>query len=291
VKNLVFIDPVWQRVWHWPAVVNLIMGGTAGGFFLSCLIARTTNGPGAGLPENLTLGLAAPLMVCLGFAAVAVEAGKPLSAKYLLHHLRTSWMSREVLVGFLFVLFAVLDAFFEDIFLKSIAAVTAAGLLVSQGMMVYRARAVTAWNRPILPLHFFSSGINLGFGLLLIWAAAVNFTLKPTSIAVGLGILAANLIVWYSYLFKADEVGFRQAARMLRSPGSLTVTVGFGHLIPLLLLIVLLAATFVVPGFQLVKILYLLSGLAILAGGISQKAAIVLNAYMLREVRADDCHE
>jgi hypothetical protein len=46
VKDVVLVQPVWHRVWQWPAVVNLITGGGAAGLYLMWLMAGAASGAG-----------------------------------------------------------------------------------------------------------------------------------------------------------------------------------------------------------------------------------------------------
>jgi DMSO reductase anchor subunit len=286
VNQVVLIEPVRHQVWQWPAVVNFITGGSASGLFLMCLMADQVGD--AGFSSSL-VKLTAPSLALLGFLAVGLEAGKPLSARYLLHHLQSSWMSREVLVGFVFVSFAVLDAFFSGNLFKVVAGFGAAGLLLCQGILVNRSRAVTAWNRNIVVLHFISSGMNLGFGILLILTPIVNIVIDNQTAWIGLLFLILNLLVWLHYMFLSRGDEFRKATVSLRRSKSVTFTVGFGHIVPALLLIKLLAATPLLSNSSTCTVLCLFSGISIVLGGIFQKSAILLQANLFREIRAELC--
>lgn len=285
----VLIEPFWQNVWHWPAVMNLILGGTGCGFFLSCIIAQEVSIGGDGSMQGVVSGLTGPFLVLLGFASVGVEAGRPSAAGYLLHHWRSSWMSREILIGIIFVLAAILDVFFRESLFRTVAGLAAGGVLLSQGYMVNRSRAVTVWNRSLTPLYFFTSGINLGFGLLLIWAAAFDSVLRSGSLVIGVIALILNLVIWYCETSLSNDTYLRRALQLLRRKSSQSIVMGVGHIFPGLLMMGVLLLTADSSGGPVLRILYTVAGLAILCGGIQQRFALILQAGMLREVRAGLC--
>ncbi len=290
MKGPVFLDPVWQRVWHWPAVANLVLGGTGAGFFLACLLVEGAGGPDAGaISPVVRLKWVGAVMVLTGFAAVALEAGRPSSARYLLGHLRTSWMSREVSLGLLFIGTAILDAVFARDILAFFGGLTASGFLLSQGMMVNRARAVAAWNLEIVPVHFVSSGLCLGCGMLLMGAAATGSPVAPQVLLVVLGLLVFNAMTWFAYVHFFADTRSGQATLVLRDLRSLLLTLGVGHLMPLGLIALLLG----ISGPDVRPLLQQgalgVAAAAILAGGVRQKSAIILQAYRLREVRGSRC--
>src|ERR1700693_4417217 len=88
-----------QRLWGWQAVANFTLGGVGAGLYGTAVIV-------AGLERTAAVVLAswlAPLLVLAGFAAVAGEAGRPLRGPRVLWKVRTSWMSRELWIGGVFV--------------------------------------------------------------------------------------------------------------------------------------------------------------------------------------------
>jgi DMSO reductase anchor subunit len=289
VKRLVLIEPVWQTIWQWPAVVNLICGAMACGYYLINLLVQGYAGTATDIVRFQATDLAAPLLVLIGFASVGIEAARPSAAKYLLHHLRTSWMSREVLVGSLFILFSTLDAFFSGYSLKIPAALFAVGLLFSQAVMVNRCRSVTSWNHSISRPHFLVSGIYLGFGLLLITGVPDQNTLNPIMLWIGLIASIANLTIWHRYVFAAGEGSLNQALDPLRKTMPLTLTHGLGHLMPLVMILIFILCTAFEIDYKTLKSSYMLCGIAIVFGCSAQKYYIILRANILREVFAEAC--
>lgn len=276
------IRPTKPEVWGWPVVVNFVLGGMATGFYLlNSLLTILQNGT-LGVSQPLGFKLLASVLTSLGFLALTVEAGRPLRGRHLFRYLRRSWMSREALAGVIFIPAAALDWLFPHPVLWVLAAAAAIGLMISHGFIVYRIRAVTAWNVPLMPLLFLTSGFATGSGLVLL-AALGKLTLGIGPMMVGLICVVLNLAVWLLYLHWPHDVAFREATEALRRPSSLIFTVGIGHLLPILVLLLLIAPS-ICTGGELWHIVTALAGLAIVAGGVSQKVGIILKAGYLRGI-------
>ncbi len=266
-----------QKVWGWPGVVNFTLGGMASGFYLLGSLSMVLRDGMVGLSQPAGFKLVAPALIGLGFLALTTEAGHPLRARYLLRYLRRSWMSRETLAGALFVPAAVLDWLFPHPALWGLAAAAALGLMLSHGFIVYRVRGVTAWNVPLVPVLFLSSGFFTGGGLVLL-AALRGSALRVGQVVIGLICVLLDLAVWLLFLNGSRDPTFREATGSLRRPKSLFFIVGIGHLLPALSLLLLL----VLPGVGPWRVFAALAGLAIVAGGVGQKASVILEAGYLR---------
>jgi DMSO reductase anchor subunit len=266
-----------QKVWGWPGVVNFTLGGMAGGFYLLSSLLMVLRYGMLGLSQPAGFKLVAPALMGLGFLALTTEAGHPLRARYLLRYLRRSWMSRETLAGALFVPAAALDWLFPHPALWGLAAAAALGLMFSHGFIVYCVRGVTAWNVPLVPFLFLSSGFSTGGGLVLL-AALGGLALGVGPVVICLICALLDLAVWLLFLHGPHDLAFREATGSLRRPKSLLFTVGIGHLLPALSLLLLL----VLPGVGLWHIFAALAGVAIIAGGVGQKVSIILKAGYLR---------
>ena len=278
------IQPKKQKVWGWPAVASFILGGTAAGIYLISLAMASLQGAPLGVSQPVIFKWLAPVLTGLGFLALTVEVGRPLRSYKLLRHLRRSWMSREALAGAIFVPAAVLDWLFPHPALSLLAAAAAMLLMISQGFILYWAQAVTAWNVPLMPLLFISSGFATGGGLVLLLAALDRSAPGPGPAVIVLIWVVVDLAVWLLYLYWSQDAAFRAATKVLRRPKALVLTVGVGHLLPALLLLLLLVGPRVGAGAELRPIAAALAGLTVLTGGASQKTGIILEAGYLRGI-------
>lgn len=266
--TLELVPPRQQTVWRWPAVVNFLFGGMAAGFFLSSLIVEMT---------GLTVGFdwLAPLLACLGFASLALEAGHPWRSLHLFRHLGRSWMSREALAGAFFIGLGLIDWFAPQPVLAWATAVSATFFLVSQGYMVYRARAVTAWNTPRVPVQFVTSGLAAGSGLALLLAPEGTFLLPFVLIWAVL-----DMVAWLFYLYAPHDEAFQEAIQPLQHPGSLLLTTGLGRLLP----VILLGGT-AVFSLNSSTLIITIAALLLILGSTIQKAGLILQAGSLRGIQ------
>lgn len=121
-------------------------------------------------------GVALPLLAAalsaalLGLGASFLHLGSPRNAWRALRNVRTSWLSREVLLASLFTVAlaaAVLARLrpgapgFASGFAEGFAGVVGAGLVMTMAG-AYRLRTVPAWDRVATPLTFFGSAIVVG---------------------------------------------------------------------------------------------------------------------------------
>jgi len=271
------MEPKKQRVWGLPAVANFILGGAGAGLYLlSSLRLLTRAGSG---PE----GPLAAALVSLGFLALTHEAGRPLRGIYLLSNLRSSWISIELFAGVLFMSAAILDWLFPLTVMRLLAVCGALLFIMSQGFVVYRARAITAWNVPMIPLLFLLSALAMGGGLLLLLSAIGHMPLEKGILTVLLIVLISDMAAWVLYLKRSHNTNFRKATEFLRRPLPGFLVIGVGAVFPLLMLIGLMVAG-LSGGSGVQIILSAMTGLAILAGGVSQKIGIMLGAGYLREM-------
>jgi DMSO reductase anchor subunit len=254
------LPPVAQRLWGWPAVLNFVCGGLGAGLYLASAAAGRPGGA-------RWLG---PALVLIGFLAVAAEAGRPLRGARVLARVRTSWMSRELWLGAAFALGAAVE-------LPVLAVPAAALLALAQGAILRRARGVPAWDARLLPLLFLSSALVSGTGLLLLLDAAAGRTPGDRAFAAALVLLVAHMALWQRYLASRALV-FRQATRPLREGVTPALTVGAGYLAPALLIAPALAwPALAGPAAGA-------AGVAMIAGQVAAKAALILRAGGLRPI-------
>ena len=215
-----------QRVWGVPAALNFALGGLGAGFYAAAALM-------AGLQPSPEVTLASwlgPLLVFAGFAAVAAEAGRPLRGPRVLARVRTSWMSRELVLGAAFAALALAEWMTPSPVLRALAVAVALALAAAQGFIVRRARAVVAWDVPVMPLVFLVSALVSGAGLLLVVEPLLGgrgtYTLGSTLTAVPLAFVG-----WLRYLTCSPEPLFVRATRPLREAPGVALGV-IGYLLP-----------------------------------------------------------
>jgi DMSO reductase anchor subunit len=285
-NDRILIPSVRYEIWGWPAAVNLTLGGTAAGFYLFALISTEVFLQVGAVYPLFRYNLVSLLLVAAGFLTVGIEAGSPFRGKFLLYHLKKSWMSREVLAGLVLILFAAADWVHPLPVFKIVAAVSAAGLLVSQGFMVVRARAVTAWTNLWIPFHFVASGLALGFGFFLFWSAELAQTTVPApTLLLGLVGLLSSLLFWSLIVRPKEDPVEDYAAVHLRETLSMTLSCGVGCTVPILLVIAAMIAAQAGGAGATARLLCLFTSICVLTGGSIQRTAIILQANTLRAVR------
>ena len=271
------VSPRRQRVWRWPAAINFILGGMGAGLYLFSLLMTWL-----GTPAPTGFKLLAPALTALGLLSLTVEAGRPLRSLHLFRALHHSWMSREALAGALFIVTAVLSWIWSPVWLSLLTAVFAAGFILSQGFIVYRAYAVTAWNKPVVPWLFFLSGLAAGGGLTLMIAAFEDAASLASMARIGLVSLSAGGAAWVWYLFSSLDTAFEAAVSSLRSPKALTLTLVVGHVLPILLLLLMT----MIDNHSGQTILALIAGIMIIVGNAAQKLQLILKAGALKGIFA-----
>jgi DMSO reductase anchor subunit len=290
LNTIHLVQAIRQKVWGWPVVVNFLLGGMASGLYLLGYFLRDDFVLNMGSAQRTTFSLLPAIFICLGFLTVGIESGRPSRGKYLLLHSQRSWMSREVLFGGIFVAFSVFNCFFSHLIFKFVASLAAIGFVLAQGMMVFRACGIAAWNRPIVPLHFIFSSFALGFGLLLMWMTVVHAYPNLNLILIGLCCLILNVCIWVLYLFPKRNWAFYQATWRLRETLSLTLSVGCGILIPGIILLIMVFCVMLRFPSDFLNLLCFLAGATILCGGVSQKFQVILEANYLRAILAGPNH-
>jgi DMSO reductase anchor subunit len=263
-----------QSLWGWPAVANFTLGGLGAGWYAMAVLA-------AGLdrtPGVIVASWTAPVLVLAGFTAVAAEAGRPLRGLRVPARVRTSWMSREVLIGGIFVLLVAADLVFPLRLYRASALLAAALLALAQGFMVRRGRGVTAWDVPIMPLLFLISAGLAGAGAVLLVEAGARRAVELPLLVGVLALIALSFVAWARYLGWSSQESFVQAVAPLRQRQAALVVDGAGHGLPALLVVLaLLVPAAAGPALGL-------AGALLMAGQAHAKAGLILDAGLLRPV-------
>lgn len=288
-RSLPFVGAVRQTIWGWPAALNFFLGGMGSLLYAaSFLFDGFLSGR---LPDKeLALWrLIGPGLTMLGFLAVTTEAGRPSRAVYLLHHLYRSWMSREVLAGGLFIGGAVGYALLPLPAFKWLAIAAAVGLAFCQAMMLYDSLGVTLWNACIVPVQCLSANLLAAAALLLLAMVSWTAPLPPVLTVTTMALILVDGAAWYVLLrYRSTPDDHSARKPLLRTP-SLLLVLGVGHLLPFLLLISALVISGIDDGHGvLMRSLISMVALMVLAGGLAQKAGVVLGGNSLRPMRRGD---
>jgi hypothetical protein len=140
-------------------------------------------------------------------------------------------------------------------------------------MIVWRASGVLTWDVGLAPWFFVTCGLAAGGGLMLVvcaflnWAAVVPIPLVVISTAI------ANAWVWILYLRRPGEQ-FQRETAPLRQASHIALTLGVGHLLPVVLSMIALAAP--------QPLILVTAGLGFLFGGVMQKFAFAFQARTMR---------
>lgn len=263
-----------QTLWGMPAVLNFTLGGLGAGFYVAATLAAALGGAGA----TALAAWLAPALVLAGFAAVAWEAGRPLRGLQVLRGVATSWMSRELWLGGLFILLALADEALPQPGLRPLAATAAIALVLAQGAMLKNARAIAAWSVPMMPVVFTAAAAVSGLGLLLLAELMAGRRPGQTLLATTLVVLALGLLVWLAFLASSADPAFVRATAPLRRGATAIEIIVAGYAAPLALLALALAFPAWATGLTAVA-----ASLALL-GQFRARSALILTAGQRRPV-------
>lgn len=221
-----------QTLWGVPAVLNFSLGGLGAGFYVAAAVAAALGGAGA-------LGLAAwlaPALVLAGLAAVAAEAGRPLRGLRVLRRAATSWMSRELWLGGLFVALALADEAAPGRALRIPATAAAAAFVLAQGAMLAQARAIAAWSVPMMPVVFAASAAVSGVSLLVLTELLAGRLPGRAVVGTMLAVFGLGLLVWLRFLGLSTDRAFVRATTALREGATAVELIVIGYAAPVALI-------------------------------------------------------
>lgn len=155
------------------------------------LLGRLRKLPGEAIDRvtDTSLFAVGPLLI-LGFFAAFFHLNDPFHAPFTLLHVGSSWLSRELLSGVLFVGFGFVFAACQwnkwlsrtvrDV-LAVLTALSGLALLTSMSGVYCTVRTIPAWHTPAVPVFFFASALLTGplavaLSLLLVWKKALSAT-------------------------------------------------------------------------------------------------------------------
>jgi len=281
--DLQIVPPVRQRSWGWPAVLGLSLGGAGTGIYLIGSLFTILGCSISDRNQFVSFQILAPVLVCCGFLAQSVEAGRPKRTYRLFNLFSGSWMSIESFAGGIFIFTALGNWYFPSFVLYIVSVSAASIFMISQGFIVYRAAAVTAWNVWLIPVIFVTSGFMTACGLVLLNTRFYS-TIDTLPIVIFLICIFLNSIIWLLYLYWDHDDDFKEATWYLRRPVIVLVILGTGHLIPFILLLSIVVFGTAENSFQLSAIFGVISGLFLVLGGANIKAGITLAAGYYRKI-------
>ena len=281
--DLLIAPSIRQRSWGWLAILSLSLGGAGSGLYLICSLFSTVGRSILDQNQFVSFQILAPIIVCCGFLALSVETGRPTRGYRLLNLFSGSWMAIESVAGVIFIFAAFSNWFFPSFFLYIATLLAALIFMISQGFIVYRAAAVTAWNVWLIPVVFGTSGFLTACGLVLLNTRFHPETdIFPTVIF--LICIFLDSIVWLLYIYGNHDDSFQEAIRFLRRPPFVLVILGIGHFIPFILLFYMVLFANSENGHNLSAIFRIISGLLVILGGTSIKTGIILVAGYYRKI-------
>jgi len=265
-----------QNTWKWPAALNLIFSGAGSGLYIISYILRRA------FPETfqyemlIRSEITSAILIIVGFSIVSVEVGRLTSAINTLKRVSSSWISREILFGTVFLVSILLNLFLANKILPFVALLATAGILVSQGFILNTACAVETWNLRIIPLLVIFSGLHSGYGISLIIHSSY-LAGNAFYMAGGVFINVLNLIIWINYV-KTVTTKFNQIARPLNSRKINLTGVGIGHICSILLIIFSWSLWDHNSRVELCRVFLFVAGICMFFGNAIQKVAAVLKA-------------
>lgn len=159
---------------EWALLAFTILGQTAAGLMIVLMIVRTyiAGKAGSNLADRLTerpVFMVVPVMA-LAFIASLLHLGSPLHILRAVPNLDSSWLSREVVIGVLFAIFAALYTFLQwrktggeglRVAIGWVTALLALGYVYSMSM-VYMIPTQPSWNTSATPVTFITGSLLLG---------------------------------------------------------------------------------------------------------------------------------
>ena len=156
--------------------------------------------------------------------------------------------------------------------------------MISQGLIVYRSRALPAWNVYFVPILFITSGLVSGCGFFLIFAVFAANQTVPLAASITFFAIMINFVTFLLYLFHIKNNTFRVAISKLLHIGNLATVIGFFHFLPAALLCILSLLANKQISAEIIRLIAMVAGLIIFSGGLNLKAKIMLGAGSFRKI-------
>ena len=225
--------PWLQQHWDWRAAGNFIGGGTGSGMMMAIAVLSVFS------PVSFFLILLALGCIGAGLFMVWLETGRPFRAPLnVFFNPRTSWMSREAMVGSALFPVALAAAWWGSSPLLIAAGMVALGFVYCQGRMLKASKGIPAWREPAVVKLIVTTGASEGTGLLLLSSVALAPNMPPflhpgltTALVI---LLVLRMLSWRSYLGALNTGAPVETLRVLRNLDRPFVLLG--HLLPMALI-------------------------------------------------------
>jgi hypothetical protein len=112
-----------------------------------------------------------------------------------------------------------------------------------------------------------------------------KLSLAATPIKIALICALLNLSVWLLYLYRSNDSAFLEATKPMRRSSALVRILVMGHLFPMMLLLSFLLGVGGNGGSGFQHIAIDLSGLALIAGGVSQMFSLIMRVGYDRGIK------
>jgi len=269
-----------QTIWRNAAVMNFTFGSAAAGSYIFTALHFYLSADSLGQVQMLANTFVAIALMGMGFGLLALETGASWKARYSVLNIRTSWMSREVVAGGIFLFFSAAGIIFPVWWIIGIAALAAFAFIVTQAMIIYRSRAIVTWNTPPVIWLFVLSGVMSGFGVFILLMGPAHSEVAKVP-AIALALVGYGSFWWYyAFLYNAGDSSFRAATVHLRRKRSIGVILGVGVIFPVgALLLVESSATLSAD-----RILIMAAGAGIIYGVFQRNRDLIIGAGYMRKM-------
>jgi len=279
-KDFQLVPQNHQQVWGWPAVMVFTLGGMGAGFYVTTIIESFMRTGFIALSSPSLFGLIGVAISAIGFLNLTAETGRPSRSLYVTMNIKSAWISREIILFLLFAASAISNSFFPSVFLCIPSLLMAICFIVSQGLIIYRSLAVSAWNVPLVPALFLISGLLSGYSGILFVAILEYIPLSRNLFALGFVLLSSHLAIWLMYLFGERNEAFFSATAKLRKPLRLTAYVSISFISPLAFLLY----ASVSESIQSASYLLAAAGSTILVSAVVEKIELLRTVGKLRRI-------
>ena len=263
-----------QKFWDYRAAMNFAVGGMGAGLGVVAWLAWIAGV--IGMDSLRILHVVAATAMSVGLFFVFLKIGRKMRFLNVLLRPQSSWMTRETWCVAVFYPAVGANLLWPHSVFATLAGVAAGGFLLSQALILYKARGIPTWRAPLMPWMLTATGLFEGVGLAAVATALSvgEIPYTPAFALAGIGLAVTNAMMWRCYNATAKQCGIGPLSR--RDLSSISIPLlSLGHSVPALLFAL---AFGVAVGPVSASILAGLGGTAAVAGGMLWKFWIVTRA-------------